>query len=144
MNFRKAAVEVLNSNAKWFEVTYKKGIEIVQKEIEYLLKKLSLNFGNMKLQQIQKAFKEFNHNSEFLSHLELASGHINDTYLVKTFEGINYVLQRINHGVFKDVPGLISNKVNISKHLQKKLAHLPKDELKRKVLSYEFSGCVPS
>jgi serine/threonine protein kinase len=90
----------------------------------------------MKLQQIQKAFKEFNHNSEFLSHLELASGHINDTYLVKTFEGINYVLQRINHGVFKDVPGLISNKVNISKHLQKKLAHLPKDELKRKVLSF--------
>ena len=84
----------------------------------------------MKLQQIQKAFKEFNHNSEFLSHLELASGHINDTYLVKTSEGINYVLQRINRGVFKDVPGLISNKVSVSKHLQKKLEHLPKDELK--------------
>lgn len=90
----------------------------------------------MTLQQIQKAFNEFIHNLEFLSHLELASGHINDTYLVRTSEGMNYVLQRINHGVFKDVLGLISNKVSISKHLQKRLAHLPKDELNRKVLSF--------
>jgi len=90
----------------------------------------------MKLQQIQKAFNEFNHRSTFLSHTELESGHINDTYLVKTSEGINYVLQRINHDVFKDVPGLISNKVSVSKHLHKKLAHLSKDELNRKVLSF--------
>ena len=90
----------------------------------------------MKLQQIQKAFNEFNHRSTFLSHTELESGHINDTYLVKTSEGINYVLQRINHDVFKDVPGLISNKVSVSKYLHKKLAHLSKDELNRKVLSF--------
>ncbi len=90
----------------------------------------------MKLEHLQEAFNQFNHNSKFLSHSELASGHINDTYLVKTSAGINYVLQRINHGVFKNVPGLISNKVNVSKHLQKKLAYLPKYELNRKVLSF--------
>jgi serine/threonine protein kinase len=89
-----------------------------------------------KQQQLEEAFNRFNHNSEFLSYSELASGHINDTYLVKTAAGISYVLQRINHGVFKDVPGLISNKVNVSKHLQKKLAYLPKYELNRKVLSF--------
>jgi len=90
----------------------------------------------MKEQQLQEAFNTFNHNSEFLSYSELASGHINDTYLVKTTKDTSYVLQRINHGVFKDVPGLISNKVNVSKHLQKKLAHLPKNEIFRKVLSF--------
>mgnify|MGYP000855860392 CR=1 FL=1 len=40
----------------------------------------------------KKAFKEFNHNSEFLSHLELASGHINDTYLIKTVDKPYFVL----------------------------------------------------
>ncbi|MEX1384088.1 MAG: aminoglycoside phosphotransferase family protein, partial [Lutibacter sp.] len=84
-----------------------------------------------KIHQLQEAFNQFNHNSEFLSYSELASGHINDTYLVKTADGTSYVLQRINNGVFKDVPGLISNKVNVSKHLQKKLAHLPKNEIFR-------------
>jgi len=43
LNFRKAAVEVLNSNAKWFEVTYKQGKEIVRKEIEYLLKQKTIS-----------------------------------------------------------------------------------------------------
>ena len=90
----------------------------------------------MKLQLLKEVFNKFNHNSEFLSHSELTSGHINDTYLVKTVNGINFVLQRINHGVFKDVPGLISNKVKVSKHLQKKLEHLSTYELNRKVLSF--------
>lgn len=89
-----------------------------------------------KIHQLQEAFNQFNHNSEFLSYSELASGHINDTYLVKTADGTSYVLQRINNGVFKDVPGLISNKVNVSKHLQKKLAHLPKNEIFRGALSF--------
>ncbi|GGK47876.1 MULTISPECIES: phosphotransferase enzyme family protein [Flavobacteriaceae] len=90
----------------------------------------------MKEQQLLESFNKFNHNSEFLSYSELASGHINDTYLVKGTDGTNYVLQRINHGVFKDVPGLISNKVNVSKHLQSKFSHLPKNEIFRKVLSF--------
>ena len=81
-------------------------------------------------------FNQFNHESEFVSHKELASGHINDTYLIITEEEPYYILQRINHNVFKDVPGLISNKVSVSKHLQKKLTHLPKDELKRCVLMF--------
>ena len=45
-------------------------------------------------------------------------------------------MQCINHEVFKDVPGLVSNKVYVSHHLQKKLAHLPKKELERRVLSF--------
>ena len=71
-----------------------------------------------------------------MSHKELASGHINDTYLIETIEEPFYILQRINHVVFKDVPGLISNKVSVSKHIQKKLSHLSEKELKRSVLTF--------
>ena len=89
----------------------------------------------MKTKQLQEAFSQFKHSAKFLSYSELASGHINDTYLIET-DKANYVLQKINHGVFKNVPGLINNKVLISKHLQNKLSHLSKDELKRKVLAF--------
>lgn len=81
-------------------------------------------------------FEQFNHKEEFKIYEELASGHINDTYLVTTQSNVKFILQRINDGVFKDVPGLIANKVNVSKHLQKKLEQLSETELKRRVLTF--------
>lgn len=87
-------------------------------------------------QKIKNVFRKFDDSTVVVSYKELASGHINDTYLINTTKDIKYVLQRINHGVFKDVPGLISNKVLVSKHIQKKLAHLPSEELKKRVLSF--------
>lgn len=87
-------------------------------------------------EQLKFVFKQFEHTGEFQSYEELASGHINDTYLIVTTEKTFFVLQRINEGVFKDVPGLISNKVNVSKHLQEKLNYLSDAELKRRVLSF--------
>lgn len=86
--------------------------------------------------QLSSIFDQFETTTKFDFYSELASGHINDTYLIKTTAKPNYVLQRINHGVFKDVPGLISNKVLVSKHLQNKLSDLPKEELQRKVLVF--------
>ena len=74
----------------------------------------------MKEDQIQYIFNQFQHKGEFLSHQELLSGHINDTFFIETNQDSNYVLQRINHLVFKNVPKLIQNKVLISKHLQSK------------------------
>ncbi|MEI6865171.1 aminoglycoside phosphotransferase family protein [Flavicella sp.] len=86
--------------------------------------------------QLKFIFSQFNQDTQFESYSELASGHINDTYLIKTTKKPFFVLQRINHGVFKDIPGLISNKVNVSNHLIKKLSHLPKEELNRSVLRF--------
>ena len=86
--------------------------------------------------QLKSIFNEFQHNAQFKSYKELASGHINDTYLIETEEKPFFVLQKINHQVFKDVPGLISNKVSVSKHLLSKMSHLPKEELNRKVLTF--------
>lgn len=90
----------------------------------------------MIIDQLKNVFSQFDDSSEIVSYEELASGHINDTYLIGTSNKKNYVLQRINQGVFKDVPGLINNKVAISKHIQGKLSHLPKNEMNRKVLTF--------
>jgi thiamine kinase-like enzyme len=49
-------------------------------------------------------------------------GHINDTFLVKNHEKTlpDYVLQRINHKIFKDVPLLMNNIYRVTKHINKK------------------------
>lgn len=90
----------------------------------------------MVIDQLKIVFSQFNDSTEIVSYSELASGHINDTYLIETSNKEKFILQRINHGVFKDVPGLINNKVSISKHLQNKLSHLSKNGKSRKVLTF--------
>jgi len=87
-------------------------------------------------QKLQDIFYKFNHKGEFDSFEELASGHINDTYLIKTNKKPFFVLQRINGGVFKNVPGLIENKVAISLHIENKLKDLSNKKRKRRVLSF--------
>ena len=90
----------------------------------------------MLAKKLKYIFEQFKHKGEFNSYQELASGHINDTYLIKTKEKPYFVLQRINHGVFKNVPGLITNKVSVSLHIREKMAHLSEKELNRCVLSF--------
>ncbi|GAA3583691.1 aminoglycoside phosphotransferase family protein [Snuella lapsa] len=86
--------------------------------------------------QLQFIFNQFQHGAQFETYQELASGHINDTYLIKTAKKPFYVLQRINHEVFKDVPGLVANKVYVSNHIKAKLSNLPKEQLERSVLTF--------
>ncbi|MGQ7947279.1 phosphotransferase enzyme family protein [Flavobacterium sp. WC2509] len=90
----------------------------------------------MQEDKLKFLFDQFDHTSEFDSFEELASGHINDTFLIKTIAKPYFVLQRINHKVFVDVPGLISNKVAISRHLKEKLKHLPEEQLRQQVLDF--------
>lgn len=47
-------------------------------------------------------------------------GHINKSYRVVTESGKKYVLQHINSYVFKDVPGLMRNAVDVSEHIRRK------------------------
>lgn len=46
----------------------------------------------------------------------LTSGHINDTFLVKSPKN-SYVLQKLNHLVFPNIPELMNNKVKVADHL---------------------------
>lgn len=57
--------------------------------------------------------------------LPLGPGFINDTLIVKSFEGdreFRYILQRKNHNVFPDVPGMMNNIVMVSDHIKAKVA----------------------
>ncbi len=44
-----------------------------------------------------------------LSVTRYGSGHINETYLIITDKDRRYILQKINHNVFSDVPALMDN-----------------------------------
>jgi len=90
----------------------------------------------MTVDQLKKTFNQFEHGAKFVTYVELASGHINDTYLIKTEIKPYFILQRINHEVFKCVPELVANKVKISSYLQEKMSSLPEKEIKRHVISF--------
>ncbi len=55
------------------------------------------------------------------------SGHINESFYVKNRNGgkRDYLLQRINHYIFKDVPGLMNNIKLVTDHLRDKLKDVP-------------------
>ena len=44
-------------------------------------------------------------------------GHINQTYLLITDEGVWYILQKINPRVFRDIPALMENIGRVTRHL---------------------------
>jgi thiamine kinase-like enzyme len=50
------------------------------------------------------------------------NGHINDTFhILNSVEGCpDYLLQRVNHEVFKDVPGMMNNIWQVTEHINKK------------------------
>lgn len=85
---------------------------------------------------LKSIFNQFEHQHHFVSISELNSGHINDTYLVKTDGDEQYVLQKINEFVFKDVPGLVRNKSLISNHIKSKFTNLSDAEIHQKNLSF--------
>ena len=66
----------------------------------------------------------------------LGNGLINDTYKVTTVGGPSYVLQRINHNIFKDVDLLQDNIVKVTSHIRRKLEAEAAQDVDRKVLSF--------
>ncbi|AUC85429.1 phosphotransferase [Polaribacter sp. ALD11] len=90
----------------------------------------------MNAEILTSIFNKFDHQSNYVSHSELNSGHINDTFLIKSDGNKDYILQRINHAIFKDVPGLVNNKVLTSNHIRSKYPNLSHKELNKTVLSF--------
>jgi len=84
---------------------------------------------------------------QILSHFDLkenaveaipfGNGHINDTLKVTTGSGTaKYVLQRINHHIFKDVEMLQNNIRIVTSHIRKKLIAQNEPDVDRKVLTF--------
>ena len=64
----------------------------------------------------------------------LGPGFINDTFIVKTQEGPKFILQRKNHIVFPDVPGMMNNILMVTEHIKAKVAAAGGDPM-REVLT---------
>lgn len=80
---------------------------------------------------------EFRIDADIASVKAFGSGHINDTFRIVNRDpnGHDYLLQRINHHVFKDVPLLMNNLVIVTDHLRKKLNGLPQQAVDKSVLT---------
>ena len=86
---------------------------------------------------LQSIISNFQHEGTFSKAYPYGSGHINDTYKVETVENdkFNYILQRVNHKVFKDVPGLMENVLRVTSHIRKKMEGIEGTNPDREVLT---------
>ena len=75
---------------------------------------------NPPLDDIRKIVDPFCIRGTLLEARNFGSGHINDTLVVTYEEGgrqLRYILQRINHQIFKDVPQLMENITRVTSHM---------------------------
>ncbi|HEY9000520.1 MAG TPA: aminoglycoside phosphotransferase family protein [Mucilaginibacter sp.] len=79
----------------------------------------------------------FKIDADIASVVPFGSGHINDTYRIKNSDpnGVDYLLQRVNHYVFKDVPVLMQNLLYVTEHLKEKLAEVQGSDLEKEVMT---------
>ena len=87
--------------------------------------------------RVYKLIAAFKIDANVASVIPFGSGHINDTYRIKNSDpsGLDYLLQRINHHVFKDVPALMQNLLSVTEHLREKLAKTPGSDLEKEVMT---------
>ena len=82
---------------------------------------------------MENIINQFQVNGKVIYCDKYGEGHINDTYLVileENNEKTQYILQRINHNVFKDVEGLMNNIYNVTNHIKNILIKENKDVCK--------------
>jgi Ser/Thr protein kinase RdoA (MazF antagonist) len=64
--------------------------------------------------------------AEKIEYSRYGSGHINETYILNA-DGKNYIIQKINTGIFKDPDGLMNNFVAVTEYLSEQLKAEGKD-----------------
>ncbi len=86
---------------------------------------------------LEKIFGCFRAEGEFLSGHSFGPGHIHDTYRISTAgkESDDYILQRLNTNVFRDIPRLQENMERVTTHLRQKISHIPGSDVKRECLT---------
>ena len=86
------------------------------------------------LEEIYNCFKT---DGTFFSGEPYGSGHIHDTFRIKTAEKEkdDYILQRLNNKIFKNIPELQNNIERVTIHLREKLMSIPGADIKRECLS---------
>lgn len=86
------------------------------------------------MQKCKDIFNNFCIDDKIINILPYGSGHINDTFLVEC-EKNKYILQRINHNIFKKPHEVMENIINICNHIREKI-ELAGGDTKREVLNF--------
>lgn len=86
---------------------------------------------------LREIFGRFSAEGTFSNAVLSGSGHIHDTYLVSTRERDkdDFILQRLNNKVFKDIPSLQENIERVTGHIRSKLSAIPGSDPKRECLT---------
>ena len=93
--------------------------------------------GKITNYDIKSIFGQFQLYGDFIDAAPYGSGHINDTFVVtcgQAGSAIRYIIQRINHSVFKKPENLMDNIYRISVHMHKKLAEAGGPDCSRRSL----------
>ncbi|MDR2887108.1 MAG: aminoglycoside phosphotransferase family protein [Bacteroidales bacterium] len=87
--------------------------------------------------ELKNIFDLFDHEGTFLSGELFGSGHINDTYRIQTAEcdSDDYILQKLNNSIFKNIPQLQKNIERVTRHLNNRLSKIPGSDVKRECLT---------
>jgi Ser/Thr protein kinase RdoA (MazF antagonist) len=86
--------------------------------------------------ELKEIFEYFSADGTFLKGEPYGSGHIHDTFRIETVEKEkdNYILQRLNSKIFKNIPELQHNIERVTVHLRNKLSAIPGSDIKRECL----------
>jgi thiamine kinase-like enzyme len=98
---------------------------------------LGIKPENKMVQDLKKIFDLFKADGTFLKGGPYGSGHIHDTFRIETAENDkdNFILQRLNNRIFKDIPHLQDNIERVTLHLRQKLENIPGANIKRECLT---------
>lgn len=83
--------------------------------------------------KMDEVLERFEFQGTVISWEPYGSGHINDTFLVVSDDGKkehNFILQRMNHYIFKDPAGLMNNITGVTSHLREKILKAGGDPLR--------------
>src|SRR5664279_5674729 len=85
---------------------------------------------------LKEIFEYFEADGTFLKGEPYGSGHIHDTFRIETAEADkdDYILQRLNNRIFKNIPELQHNIERVTVHLRNKLISVPGSDIKRECL----------
>jgi hypothetical protein len=93
--------------------------------------------GNNPGFDLKEIFDNFITEGTFLKGEPYGNGHIHDTFRIETAEKEkdDYILQRLNNRIFKNIPGLQHNIERVTIHLRNRLREIPGSDIKRECLS---------
>ena len=83
---------------------------------------------------LNEIFNFFRTDGAYVSGEPYGSGHIHDTFRIETEGKDDYILQRLNNKIFKNIPQLQHNIERVTVHLQNKLKKIPGSDIKRECL----------